>query len=461
MTSHPRPRVPARPAALLLGCCLTAQLTAQAAWELDPPMHSPAARTGAALAIDPAGDVLLFGGQGPSGPLADTWRWNGSDWTQIATPHSPPATAWHALAYDDSRQRVVLFGGSGNAGTWEFDGADWRVVATLHAPTTRTGHAMTYDSARQRVVLFGGLGATGCLADTWEYDGVDWVDRQLPLHPSARCETAMAFDPRNGRTVLFGGRNANDSLTYDTWLLDGNGWSQAWVYANGPAPRRGHAMAFHPLRTRVVMFGDTFGLGTTHEWDGQQWYPAAGTVPTSECTSGLGLAWHAASERIVAFGGTASNGVNSDSTRRFYSVNPARLHAFGTGCPGTLGVPTLSALPWNLPWLGDFFDQRIEHVPSNSFTLLVFGLHDDWFGSLPLPLALGPYGAPGCTAYLTPLCSMRLANSGPVDLRIFWPWNSAFVGLRYFEQGFLLNAGGANSLGLATTNALDGVLGYR
>jgi Galactose oxidase, central domain len=45
---------------------------------------APSARTSASVATF-AGNVVLFGGQGPGTiNYADTWQWNGSTWTQLA-----------------------------------------------------------------------------------------------------------------------------------------------------------------------------------------------------------------------------------------------------------------------------------------------------------------------------------------------------------------------------------------
>src|SRR5207249_8793717 len=65
--------------------------------------------------FDPtASRVVLFGGASGSNFLADTWSWDGSEWTQVADT-GPAARSGHALAYDDARKCVVLFGGRGTA----------------------------------------------------------------------------------------------------------------------------------------------------------------------------------------------------------------------------------------------------------------------------------------------------------------------------------------------------------
>ncbi len=54
--------------------------------------------------------VIIFGGSGDQGFLNDTWSWNGSSWTLLATTGPAPRSMGH-LAYDRKRDRVVLFGG--------------------------------------------------------------------------------------------------------------------------------------------------------------------------------------------------------------------------------------------------------------------------------------------------------------------------------------------------------------
>ena len=85
-------------------------------------------------------------------------------WTQVSDI-GPSARSAHAMAYDEVRDRVVLFGGRTHgvsepdarpSDTWEWDGESWVQVEDV-GPPGRGHFAMAYDSARQRVVLFGGL----------------------------------------------------------------------------------------------------------------------------------------------------------------------------------------------------------------------------------------------------------------------------------------------------------------
>jgi len=124
------------------------------------------------------------------------------------------------MAYDAARQRVVLFGGSGQPSylgdTWEWDGTNWLPRFSLNYPSPRAGHAMAYDAARQRVVLFGGTGAGG--GETWEWDGTNWTQLVLLASPSSRHSHAMAYDASRQRVVLFGGSNSSALSMGDTWV---------------------------------------------------------------------------------------------------------------------------------------------------------------------------------------------------------------------------------------------------
>ena len=117
--------------------------------------------------------VVMYGGANPLGLLSDTWEWNGTSWTQNPVA-GPPARYGNAACYDVARSRTVVFGGQSGfdfgvgplADTWEYDGTQW-TQRPITGPPARTFVKMVYDEARQRAVLFGGW-ADGPLADTWE-----------------------------------------------------------------------------------------------------------------------------------------------------------------------------------------------------------------------------------------------------------------------------------------------------
>src|SRR5690348_10986522 len=70
-------------------------------------------------------------------------------WTQLSPTASPPARAYHAMAYDEASGKVLVFGGFGENGylndTWTFDGSTWTKVDTAISPPARSASEMAYD----------------------------------------------------------------------------------------------------------------------------------------------------------------------------------------------------------------------------------------------------------------------------------------------------------------------------
>src|SRR5438105_2716674 len=62
---------------------------------------SPSARYRMGMAYDQArGEVVLFGGNGATGDVGDTWTWDGTTWTQQHPATSPSARYGMGMAYD-------------------------------------------------------------------------------------------------------------------------------------------------------------------------------------------------------------------------------------------------------------------------------------------------------------------------------------------------------------------------
>jgi hypothetical protein len=150
--------------------------------------QSPPDRSSAAMAtLD--GKVLLFGGDilafaggtgGAAGPVNDTWEWNGSKWTELSPATSPSPRERAAIAELDGK--LVLFGGryEGASGEWEYlndtwtwDGSSWTQLAPPTSPPARASGVA--GSVGETMVLFGGFGpGVASLGDTWTFDGSTW-----------------------------------------------------------------------------------------------------------------------------------------------------------------------------------------------------------------------------------------------------------------------------------------------
>ncbi len=210
-------------------------------WRHIVPAVRPPGRWDPAMAYDVRRQrVLLFGGTDRfRQALNDLWEWDGSQWTRVTGGVTPPPRSASALAYDRSRGVAVLFGGTDATGlpkadTWEWDSASgsWRSAAPAQAPPARAFHSMAFDEVRGRVLVFGGEAARNTpLGDTWEWDGTSWT-QVATVGPDARAGHALVYDRTRRQTVAFGG-NAFLYATNDTWVLSNAPAAKATLVGNG------------------------------------------------------------------------------------------------------------------------------------------------------------------------------------------------------------------------------------
>ncbi|HEY1089265.1 MAG TPA: kelch repeat-containing protein, partial [Archangium sp.] len=292
--------------------------------------------------------VVLFGG---AGPLGDTWEWDGTRWVLRLPANSPPARAFHAMAFDPVRQRVVLFGGRGENDqplddTWEWDGTNWVRRFVNSSPSARSEHAMAFDPVRQRVLLVSGLSATGPLQDLWKWNGGAWVLRTSTLAPPARHGHTIAFDPTRSRLVLFGGR-AGAQFFADTWEWDGASWADrstnqpVWL---APSARAFARLGYDLVGRRMFLIGgqlpDGRAVSEMWEWDGTNWGPTISPVPYFRAQHAL--VTDTDRQRLVLFGGS-ENG--SSSLAGTVEWDGTTWRSFSTPGPGTIDAPAMATDP--------------------------------------------------------------------------------------------------------------------
>ena len=209
------------------------------------------------MAYDASRDrVVLFGGTDFSDEvfpqdLDDTWTWDGESWTEIEPAVRPPAQAGHVLAADPANDRVLLLG----VGVWAWDGAIW---SELTPGTAARGRPMGFHAARGEGVQVGSSG------ETWIWTEVaGWTEAtSVPALPDgARGE--MVYDAGRETIVMFGGERA------ETWEWDGATWTER-TPPGSPPPRTGHSLAYDEARARVVLHGGD-QREDTWEWDGVSW----------------------------------------------------------------------------------------------------------------------------------------------------------------------------------------------
>jgi hypothetical protein len=233
-------------------------------------------RIRAGVAYDPRiGKLLAFGGAGiPGSPgiADDTWTFDGSVWTQIATS-GPSAREGAAMAYDPRLKEVVLFGGDDGMGlnlgdTWAWTAsAGWQQLTPPTAPSARFGSAMAYDRRSHSLLLFGGEDANGAENDTWQFNGATWTQfTSSAVTPPIRVQEALTYDPSLGGVVMWGGVGVGDLA--DTWLFADGQWSQLMV--SGPTASQGQEamMTYDPMIKAALLVGGggSSGVQPSAEW---------------------------------------------------------------------------------------------------------------------------------------------------------------------------------------------------
>jgi len=221
-----------------------------------------------------AGNAVLFGGVLEDNTLSDqTWEWDGQKWLQIFPDNHPSARSKQAMAYDQARNKIVLFGGwDGNSvfsDTWEWNGEDWRNLKPDHHPSARCCHAMAYDPNFGKVVMYGGWDSvTGAFYnDVWLWDGVDWEEMDatgLPLMSGH----SMSESPKENQVV-----SVSAAIYVNTWVLSDGQWTDLGI---NPMPTRSEGrVALDTFNNVLVYFGgikDGEYLNDTWSFDGQSWY---------------------------------------------------------------------------------------------------------------------------------------------------------------------------------------------
>ncbi|MEZ5967029.1 MAG: serine hydrolase [Planctomycetota bacterium] len=127
---------------------------------------------------------------------------------------------------------------------------------------------------------------------------------------------------------------------------------------------------------------------------------------------------------------------------------------FGSGCRGTAGIPAHSGR--GTPEVDQTFTLEVGGAPASTPIVWMLGFSRTSWNGVPLPLSLGPWGAPGCSLWAAPNLTVGDASgrtgAGSVSLRL--PANPSLIGGHLYTQVSCVDPR-ANSLGLAYSNGLD------
>ncbi len=318
----------------------------------------PGQRLGHALAMDTQNDaLLLFGGKMPGNEaLNDLWSYQNEMWMKVCPGgthcEQVPAKRYdHAMAFDNQRKKLVIFGGAAPDGyttqtlgdLWEWDGETWDLRCDGvpesdvcdPAPSARSDQSMVFDSIRNRIVMYGGdlVGEPYYSDELWEWDGESWdlrcdgipVEDVCDTKPSGRYSLEMTFDSGRGRTIVFGGHDGGSGggIQSDLWEWDGTTWEKRGettkydnTWGTVPDAREMHTMAYDERRKRIMMFGAfSWSSEGYYGWNGVSWDRYCDGEPDEDTCDqmpinrmGTDMTYDNEHDVLVLFGGCEEDG---------------------------------------------------------------------------------------------------------------------------------------------------------
>jgi len=357
-------------------------------WTQAVTANAPPPRSWFGLGYDPGRQVVvLHGGTGAQTSLDDTWEYDGSDWTQRSPMHQPPAGKM-TMTFDPTRSAMLARVDYGTlSGTdWSYDGVDWSPLPMAYGrypwathtltvspmsgrpvwisegvaanetflvdehlgttwapllasatPQTRFGSAVAVDPRTDTMMLFGGCSSDPDypVDDQWLRVGDTWFPSGAAPRPAARLFHGLVHDTARDQFVLVGGYGGNNAFLGDVWYYR----QGQWQVELGPTPpnRERHAIAYDPIRRRVVVFGGRYASSSTalraDLWffDGTAWT----SIPAPNGPSaraGAVMTYDAANDRLVLFGGETANGF-SDETWALVDTTWTLLQTNGSPAP--------------------------------------------------------------------------------------------------------------------------------
>lgn len=281
--------------------------------------NPPAARAGHS-AIWTGSRMIIWGGVGNTGALADgaTLDPITGTWTTIAI--GPTARFGHSAAWNGNR--MVIWGGT-NGTTFYNDGYAFDPVLNAWSPLSsedtpglspapRSGHTWVFTGSS--FLMWGGASNS---APNGHIDGGHYLLNSfwslLTSNPPAQILARIAHTAvwTGTRMIMFGGQN-NGITSQDGFLFDPNTnvFTTIPVQPNTPANRSGHSAVW--TGTQMLVWGGLLqGITTSYYNDGRIYDFASGawfvmnTAPASlTARAGHSAVW--AGDAMIIWGGTTS-----------------------------------------------------------------------------------------------------------------------------------------------------------
>ncbi|MCD4654744.1 hypothetical protein K8T06_12530 [bacterium] len=381
---------------IVLFCLLSQSVTAELDWVRITTEYTPPHIDGHKMVYNIQNQECISFGWYSRNEDVPMYSYDGCNWYQIQPSGDWPSPRSHfGMAYDSSRNVVVVFGGFQGSfdylgDTWEWDGTQWEEKFPVDSPTDRTGISMTYSVSMERIILFGGYTESDEVTnELWIWDGFEWVDATPSSGPSPRSASRIACDSAREKLVLFGGTETGSSAKDDTWEWDGVQWLRVFP-DTVPEGRYHHVLLFDSSRNVVLMFGGLCNISgvsrETWEYDGIDWTQIQPDHRPVARTSHAAC-YDSARNRVVMYGGYAGGGSLND-TWEYYDVPPTSTPTI-TPTPTATPTSTPSPTPTSTPPDGlhielHFPDTTIKGGDSFYLDITIENVNPDNLRDIPL-----------------------------------------------------------------------------
>ncbi|MCE7737660.1 MAG: hypothetical protein GPJ54_22405 [Candidatus Heimdallarchaeota archaeon] len=295
-------------------------------WEKLNPNNAPSVRIHHNMVYNSVNEkIILYGGLLDGVFGSDTWEFDyiSNAWKELNPLKSPKPFGYHAMAYDSTENKVIMFGGistvyvTGETWEYDYDTNNWTELKPSYSPTARRYHDMAYDSVNEKIILFGGKATsrsgTGLAdsAETWTYDYKtnNWTELTPAISPPARSRQTIEYDPINQVFLMYGGASSAGILT-DTWVYnyENNTWTEMNPLNQPTEPRYNIDIVYDVSIKKFVLFG---GWNQTYAFDDTWLYDysdnAWNEISTNFTPPGRGIdkgrVYDEVNDKIIMFGG--------------------------------------------------------------------------------------------------------------------------------------------------------------
>jgi hypothetical protein len=432
---------------------------AQATWIYKMPSAAPPAGSQYGMVFDEGRALTVLVGYGK------TWSWDGAQWALLSST-VPVGTNTMCMAYDSLRGVVVCLA---SGGAYEWNGFGW----TLRGPNPASYRRMAYDRSRDRMVVLGQGANPAFPAITYEWDGTTWQSFQQspgPLDTDGPM-TNMVFDSFRSRCQLW---ISVQGYPYPTGVYDGFWeWDGSTWVRGGFGPNHtysiGARIAFDASSNSTVYYGGDYFPSTrwtdTYELHGASYV----TLPTSRNPGSRyqhQLAYDSVRQAFVLFGGyyVSVNGNHylRNETWELVRGGPLRAESdeYGVGC----GLPplTIGSAAGSRPLVGATHTSIIANTMSSPAAVACGFSNMRGSGTIPgdLPISLSWAGATGCSLWTSAESTGGVCLTTGVTAQFDLPLPNipGLVGVQLYLQAYALRSG-ANPAQLVVSNGLQLTIG--